>query len=620
MEVIVFSGQQNFTKGVEKLIHDHPQYANCTVVEAVGAKLVEQADAYYAQGSKIFIARGFNYQRLKERYDIPLIQVRTTYEEILLSFEKAKEVSSHIAILGFGPIYDMILKFRKISQEDFLPLEVPDPKNREKIIREASAKGIDTFVGGLDSKRICEMVGVNHVMLDISPDSLTDALDEAEELLRTNFEKNRNASITRNIIESSANAIIALDENGAVSYMNKLAIKLFKNLETDAFLKELFPESLKASFEKDQFIESQLIAIDGVNNLVSVSFLSKNKRMYGGIVYITDSQKIIHSENKLRTQLHNSGHFAKNSFTNIIGSSPEISETIDWAKRIAQSENNILINGETGTGKELFAQSIHNFSKRKGGPFIAINCAALSTSLLESELFGYEKGSFTGANNEGKLGIFELAHNGTVFLDEIGEISGDLQAKLLRVIQEKEVVRVGGNNVIPVDVRIISATNKHLKQLAKAEKFRSDLYYRLAVLELKLPALAERKTDIPLIIENYLKMNYPNLRVAAADLTYFENFPYDGNIRQLINMIERCVVLTDGDKISRFTIEKVCNDEFVEESSEVTLENPANDFLQGEKYQIEQSLKKNWGNRQKTAQELGISTTTLWRKMKHYNL
>lgn len=295
-------------------------------------------------------------------------------------------------------------------------------------------------------------------------------------------------------------------------------------------------------------------------------------------------------------------------------------QAVEWAKRIAKSDNSILILGETGTGKELFAQSIHNHSARRDGPFIAINCAALSSSVLESELFGYDKGAFTGANTEGKMGIFEMAHNGTVFLDEIGEINFEVQAKLLRVLQEKEIVRVGGGKVIPVDVRIVSATNKDLQNLSYEGKFRNDLFYRLAVLELKLPALSQRKADIPLIISDYLTQHYPELTIQTKTLDYFKQFDYFGNIRQLINLIERCVVMTDYSEITYNTVVDICNQEFLANSKRSSPSMSSSNQPKAEKELLEQALRRNLGNRKNTAEELGISTATLWRKMKKNGL
>lgn len=219
----------------------------------------------------------------------------------------------------------------------------------------------------------------------------------------------------------------------------------------------------------------------------------------GVVATFQDIKQLQSTEQKIRLKLHEKGLVAKYSFGDIVGESRAIRNTIQIARSYASSQAAVLIHGETGTGKELFAQSIHTVSDRRDGPFVAINCAAVSNNLLESELFGYEAGAFTGASKNGREGLFELAHGGTIFLDEIGEIPRETQVELLRVLQEKEVRRVGGNRVIPVDVRIITATNKDLIQETMEGRFREDLYYRLNVLDLELPPLRERGDDVRIL-------------------------------------------------------------------------------------------------------------------------
>lgn len=241
---------------------------------------------------------------------------------------------------------------------------------------------------------------------------------------------------------------------------------------------------------------------------------------------------------KFREQIIGQGHRAKYTFEDILGKSEIIKKYKKIAKRMAASNSSILITGESGTGKELFAQAIHNSSKRKNYPFVAVNCAAITESLLESELFGYEEGAFTGARKGGKPGLFELAHRGTLFLDEIGEMPLNLQAKLLRVLQEREVMRIGGSNLIKVDVRIISVTNRNLKDMLRKGKFRKDLYYRLSVLPLNLPPLRDRRDDIiPLLngIKNQLNVDFTLTGSAKNALI---NYNWNGNVRELKNYIE----------------------------------------------------------------------------------
>jgi Transcriptional regulator containing PAS, AAA-type ATPase, and DNA-binding domains len=287
-----------------------------------------------------------------------------------------------------------------------------------------------------------------------------------------------------------------------------------------------------------------------------------------------------------------------------------------------KADSTILITWSSGSGKKIFAQSIHNFSDRLDEPFVAINCAALPKSILESELFGYVKGAFTGARPEGKAGIFELAHNGTVFLDEVGETSQDIQVRLLRVIQEKEIIRIGDDKVIPVNVRIISATNKNLLERIERNRFREDLYYRLCVLELKLPSLDERKKDIPLLVKHFISSNAPDIRITSDALLTLGSLPYKGNIRHLHNIVERLIVMCENNIIDDYLVSQVLDLEpnnseksflqpFSEEPSDATSE-----ISKIENQLIKDTLKKYNGNKTKVAKELGMSYTTLWRRLK----
>ena len=224
----------------------------------------------------------------------------------------------------------------------------------------------------------------------------------------------------------------------------------------------------------------------------------------GALIFIKNVDRIMEEESRIRRDLVEKGLTAKYSFRDILGHSAAIRDNIRMAERYSKVNSNVLIIGETGTGKELFAHSIHQMSKRSRQPFVALNCAALPESLLESELFGYEAGAFSGAVKGGKMGLFELAHKGTIFLDEIGEIPIALQAKLLRVLQEKEIRRIGSTSVHPIDVRVISATNINIEEKIREGQFRSDLYYRLNLLDIYIPPLRERKEDIQELVDAYL--------------------------------------------------------------------------------------------------------------------
>lgn len=306
------------------------------------------------------------------------------------------------------------------------------------------------------------------------------------------------------------------------------------------------------------------------------------------------------------------------SFPNIIGNSPEMKKLFSLMEKVASSDSTVLILGESGTGKELIATTIHYQSKRKDGPLIKVNCAALPEGLIEAELFGHEKGAFTGAIKK-KPGRFELANGGTIFLDEVGDLPLPTQAKLLRVIQDRTFERVGGTETLKVDVRIIGATNKDLQKEVKNGRFREDLYYRLNVIPLLIPPLRERKEDIPDLVDFFLKRFNTrlskNVRFSKEAMESLLEYDYPGNVRELENIIERVVTLSQGEVIKKEDLPlpfKTLTSARYPSLSEIT--------NQAEREYIIRVLKLTGGNRTRTAEILGISRKTLWEKLNLYGV
>lgn len=311
-----------------------------------------------------------------------------------------------------------------------------------------------------------------------------------------------------------------------------------------------------------------------------------------------------------------------------IYTSKKMEEVIDLVSRVAVVDTNILLMGESGTGKELIARMIHQKSPRRAGPLVAINCAALTETLLESELFGHVKGAFTGATSD-KKGLFEEANKGTLFLDEIGEISQALQVKLLRALQEKEIRRVGGNRSIKVDTRVLTATNRDIQEMVKIGQFRSDLFFRLNVISITVPPLRERKEDIvPLaryFIDKYSKtLGKKNISLSPKAMDLLMSYEWPGNVRELENVIERTIVLCTSHRIEAECLPPEIRTCAISPQEKAPQETPFQwsslSLEEIEREHILQTLKKNQGNQMKTAKELGISYSTLWRKLKSYNV
>lgn len=330
---------------------------------------------------------------------------------------------------------------------------------------------------------------------------------------------------------------------------------------------------------------------------------------------MTIERVIEQEEIKKENQYFREEEDRKFNFREIVGQSQAMRKVLDMVKKVAPLPTTVLITGESGTGKELIARAIHKNSPRKEKPFVVANCVAFSPNILESELFGHEKGAFTGAISR-RIGRFEIAHGGTLFLDEIGEVNIAIQAKLLRVIQEKEFERVGSSTSIRIDTRIVAATNKDLEKEVREKRFREDLFYRLNVFHINVPTLRERKEDIPLLVQHFIKkynqiLNKRISHISKHGLSLLMDYSFPGNVRELENIIERVMIMCNTDIIDKELL-------FFLEQKNINYH--VGTLKEMEKELIKKSLIQNNGNRTKTAQTLGISRRNLISKLKEYQI
>ncbi|NLI92360.1 MAG: sigma 54-interacting transcriptional regulator [Peptococcaceae bacterium] len=369
--------------------------------------------------------------------------------------------------------------------------------------------------------------------------------------------------------------------------------------------------------------EIQLSELPGHMQFVRMDVIptTKEEEITGLIVTLMDSKTL----RQRATKISNTAYY---TFDDIIGESKVFKEAKQRAMNAARSNSNVIISGESGTGKELIAQAIHNASKRKEGPFVSINCAAIPTELIASELFGYVEGAFTGARKGGSMGKFEFANSGTIFLDEIGEMPLHVQTILLRVLEERSITRIGSNVSIPIDVRLICATNRNLHKMVREGTFRLDLYFRINVLNLHLPPLRERITDIPIIVDYYLKyfnsfLNKNVKEVSPDAMASLINNPWEGNIRELRNTIECGVNNAFGDILEPEHLPSYCfeddTDPIIETGGKKSSASE-NEFILEEKRIILNLMIRYHGNKSQVAQDLGMSRSTLYKKLKDYNL
>ncbi|MDI3535104.1 MAG: sigma-54 dependent transcriptional regulator, acetoin dehydrogenase operon transcriptional [Thermosediminibacterales bacterium] len=454
--------------------------------------------------------------------------------------------------------------------------------------------------------------------------SVVKAIERELLLTETNKEIKLLNNLLSGIIESVSDGLIAFDNNGKILYFNS-KISQFFAIENKKKLKE---EVKKIIYSNKQLLNKILSKTPIYDKEFSLTIKNQKKHfvitvnpivavkeeLLGTVVLFKEKSSVHKLVHKVV------GAKANFEFDDIVGENPHFRNSIELAKKVAASNARVVLEGESGTGKELFAQAIHNASDRANGPFIAVNCSAIPRELIESELFGYEEGAFTGARKGGKPGKFELAEGGTLFLDEIGELPLEMQAKLLRVLQENQLVRIGGSGIIKLDVRVIAATNKNLSYLVKNGNFREDLYYRLSVITINIPPLRERKDDIPLLISHFCK-NAERLyssepKVDDEALELMMNYDWPGNVRQLQNVIERAVILSQGKIITKkhlpmeIQLKKWDSDDlyFIKPIKEI------------EKQAIEAVIRYSENNLSKASKILEISRNTLYRKIKEYGI
>lgn len=439
-----------------------------------------------------------------------------------------------------------------------------------------------------------------------------------------------------NMINYSFEAICMLDQNGALTAYNDQAKKMFSMPARDDYagmhFSDLVPavsrEDLDTLLNQGKSYYCRIIEANKQIGMLNITPNLKRDKANGAVVHFTTVQQINEMESTVKKELYIKGHFAKYQFVHILGESEAIRKVKRQAELFAKYDSTVLLYGETGCGKEMFAQGIHNSSMRKEQPFVAVNCASLPSNLLESELFGYVDGAFTGALKKGKKGLFEIAHKGTIFLDEISEMDMQGQSRLLRVLQEKEIMRIGDDKVISVNVRVIVATNRNLEKLVEEGKFREDLYYRLNVLTLVVPPLESRGEDVALIadsaMEEFGKKYHKRVILTREAKQLLCACRWKGNVRQLRNFCERLSIVSDEKYVSAETVREELVDLHVtvKESLADKKEDKTEENLveQAEKKRILDALEKADGNRDQTALLLGISKATLWRKMKKYNM
>ena len=564
---------------VQNILRESP--ANCQVVLSNTQDLEEVSRS---QGAKVLIAFGMFAKIVRQSVDVPVIMVDLQAEDVMDALLEASKLGKRIAIFGFRRVLKDVFYVRDLLSIDLVWLPTVSP---EKIPHELEkVQDIDVLVGGYYQARIAKQYGIPTVLIKTRDSEIRKAISLAQSYL----EKRQDESETGTpMMESSIYAAITVDCLGEILMMNRLASEYLKldQLNAVAFsVDDVCPQFSRIA----DVISTRRPYLNQIAKLEDRIFLyhaepilrKRDGTLEGVSVIFQDVNTVMSSEVSIRRTLTTKENQAVYSFDHILGNSPCMTQALRLALRYSKVDETVLIQGETGVGKEMFAQGIHRASRRRDMPFVAVNCASLPESILESELFGYVKGAFTGASRDGKRGLFECAHTGTIFLDEIGEISPSMQGKLLRVLQEHSIRRIGAETPIPIDIRIIAATNRDLVSMVREGTFRADLYFRINVLGLCIPPLPPKSTST------------------------IEWLDWPGNIRELQNMVRRVSVISDSDEIGPEQVET-----YIQENRGLSA---VGGSLRS-RYTLEEALALSGGNKLRAAELLGISRATLYRML-----
>ena len=627
-EIVFISPYQELTNTVNRVIEKY-QITNMEVLEGNLDQGLILAQKAVNEGATIVISRGGTYKLLKSKLHTIVLELKLTIFDIENSIGTLVNSKDDIAIMGYD---NMIQAYKMLANLNHDHIHIHQLQYDEKVepyIKNFVKKGIHSFIGDTIVTEHCKKLGYPCQIIASSDESVKMVIDDAQAVLEGQKKESEFNKRYTALMDSVHDGFIATDEKETVIACNLMAEKIL-NLDKNYLIGKTIrsvPELkdfLKIYSEEETVIE-ELALIDGRNMAVSNVPIQVQNVNRGSVLIFQEVATLQKFENKIRKKVLGTGFAAKYLLSDIKHSSRIMRECIIRAKKYSQYDSTILIEGATGVGKELFAQGIHNQSSRRYQPFVAVNCAALPESLIESELFGYEEGAFTGSRKGGRPGMFEMAHNGTIFLDEISELPLQTQGHLLRVLQERQIVRVGGTSIVPIDVRIVCASNKNLEKEAAAGKFREDLLYRVNILSLKIPHLDERKEDIPILMDFYLskysrKYDKKGLVFSEEVVEYLTDYHYKGNVRELEGLIERGVILADDEKIALADIQKESSVNDIVDPKKTDIKSVEGLFsdlptLKALEEEYIEYLKNKVSTTNELSEILGINRSTLYRKL-----
>ncbi len=630
-------------------------------LSVVGLEMaIDEGISMEKSGVEIILSHTGTSNLLQENIQIPVIFVHHSSLDLISAMIKASRLGHKILIPNFREKTQNLKTITQLFQMDVEEGIYHDSRSLEDLIYQASLNGYEVVIGGGLGVLYAEKYGLKGIEIEVSADTIKTSFVNAASVVRANRKEKERMRRLYSIIDSVSEGIISVDQGGIIMTVNRNARKLLnignKNITGTPYLEHL-PWGLYHQVLRTQTaVNDRVEQINDQLYLINYSPVFLDNKILGCISTFQHSSRLMQSEQEVRRSMAK-GMVAKYTINDLIWSSSAMGNVIDTIKKFSHTDCTVLITGETGTGKEIAAQGIHALSRRETNPFVSINCAALPENLLESELFGYEGGAFTGSKKSGKPGLFEMAHEGSILLDEISATSLKVQALMLRVLQEREVMRIGGDRLIPVNVRVIANANKELCDGIINGTFREDLYFRLNVLQINIPALRERPEDIPILVKSYVskfswKYKQDPIHLPDPFMEKLIRHSWPGNVRQLVNFTEQMVLMCEAhfnpdifETLYHHLIKYSPNlqnshgidpadNSHIKKTADISInQNPAGfneekkkfsceireKTLEHEAYLISAALEKTKYNKSQAAEYLGMSRTTLYNKMKKLN-
>jgi transcriptional regulator, propionate catabolism operon regulatory protein len=577
----------------------------------------------------VLVSAGWSGAVLREHAELPVVVITPTGLDILQALSRARQLSTRVGIVTYGDVTRELAQFKELYGLEIDQRAYANREDAEASVRDLAARGVEVVVGPGLVTELAEAVGLKSVFI-YSRDSVHDAMRRAIEIARVARTEEARRERIDAILSHLAEGVVAVDGEERVQSINPAMQRLLGVTAEQALGARL--SALAPTLGLGRVLQTggeELESIQKVGKRLLVTNripLQEHGVRTGAVLTCQDATAIERADRSLRSEHRPRRFVARYRIADLVGESDAAVECRALAGRYARTEATVLITGESGTGKEVVAQGIHEGSARRERPFVAVNCAAFPETLLESELFGYEEGAFTGSRRGGRPGLFEAAHTGTIFLDEVGDVPLPLQSRLLRVLQEREVLRLGSNDPTPVDVRVLAATNRDLAREVDEGRFRKDLYYRLAILRLHLPPLAARRDDVAPIARHLLTRALARHgstieadEVLAKLLPRMTRYAWPGNIRELDNVLERIAVLCaeagSAKAVRTRHLASVVPELFRDGAPPPATGTLANLRRDAERERIARVLQECGGDRVLAAKRLGIGRTTLWRKL-----